>query len=181
MAWTKERLEEVARSRLGGARLVVVANREPYIHVYDGDEVRCMKPASGLTTALDPVMRACGGTWVAHGSGDADRQACRRRGRVAVPPESPAYTLRRVWLSKEEEQGYYYGFANEALWPLCHVAYTRPRFDPGDWEQYRQRQPEVRRRRPRGGRRATRRSSSCRTTTSRCCRGCSRTPGPTWW
>jgi trehalose 6-phosphate synthase len=138
MPWTKARLEEVARTRLGGARLVVVANREPYIHVHDGEEVRCMKPASGLTTALDPVMRACGGTWVAHGSGDADRQAADGRGRVGVPPEAPAYTLRRVWLSKEEEQGYYYGFANEALWPLCHAAYTRPRFDPGDWEQYRQ-------------------------------------------
>jgi trehalose 6-phosphate synthase len=115
----------------------VVANREPYIHVYDGEGVRCMKPASGLTTALDPVMRACGGTWVAHGSGDADRQASDPRGRVAVPPECPAYTLRRVWLSKEEEQGYYYGFANEALWPLCHAAYTRPSFNPGDWQQYR--------------------------------------------
>jgi trehalose 6-phosphate synthase len=138
MPWTRERLEEVARTGLGGARLIVVANREPYIHVYAGEDVACMKPASGLTTALDPVMRACGGTWVAHGSGAADRQVADERGRVAVPPEDPSYTLRRVWLSKEEEQGYYYGFANEALWPLCHAAYTRPRFDPSDWEQYRQ-------------------------------------------
>ena len=137
MPWTKTRLEEVARSRLGGAKLVVVANREPYIHVHDGDAIRCMKPASGLTTALDPVMRACGGTWVAHGSGDADREVADARGCVAVPPEGPAYTLRRVWLSKEEEHGYYYGFANEAIWPLCHVAYMRPRFDPDDWAQYR--------------------------------------------
>jgi trehalose 6-phosphate synthase len=96
-----------------------------------------MKPASGLTTALDPVMRACGGTWVAHGSGDADRDVSDELGRVAVPPECPAYTLRRVWLSKDEEQGYYYGFANEALWPLCHASYTRPCFHAGDWEQYR--------------------------------------------
>ena len=137
MPWTKSRLEEVAQSRLGGARLVVVANREPFIHVYDGEKIRCKKPASGLATALDPVMRACGGTWVAHGSGDADRQVVDARGRVAVPPENPAYTLRRVWLSKQEEQGYYYGFANEALWPLCHIAYTRPSFKPSDWEQYR--------------------------------------------
>jgi trehalose 6-phosphate synthase len=136
MPWTKARLEDVVQNRLGGAKLVVVANREPYIHVYDGDHVRCMKPASGLTTALDPVMQACGGTWVAHGSGDADRAVADQRGRVAVPPEVPAYTLRRVWLSKEEEQGYYYGLANEALWPLCHAAYTRPCFNPGDWEQY---------------------------------------------
>ena len=136
MAWTKARLEEVARTRLRGARLVVVANREPYIHVHDGEDVRWMKPASGLTTALDPVMQACGGAWVGHGSGDADRQEADDHGRLGVPPDAPTYTLRRVWLTKEEEQGYYYGFANEALWPLCHAAYTRPRFDPADWEQY---------------------------------------------
>jgi trehalose 6-phosphate synthase len=137
MAWTRERLEEVARTRLGGARLVVVANREPFIHVHDGDEIRCTRPASGLTTALDPVLQACGGVWVAHGSGDADRDVSDERGRVAVPPEKSTYLLRRVWLTKEEEQGYYYGFANEALWPLCQISYTRPRFDARDWEQYR--------------------------------------------
>jgi trehalose 6-phosphate synthase len=137
MPWTRERLVDVASTRLKGVRLVVVANREPYIHVYEGDAIRCMKPASGLATALDPVMRACGGVWVAHGSGDADREMADDYGRVAVPPECPAYTLRRVWLTKEEEQGYYYGFSNEALWPLCHVVYNRPRFDPEHWEQYR--------------------------------------------
>jgi trehalose 6-phosphate synthase len=134
MAWTRDRLEEVARTRLGGAKLVVVANREPYIHAYDGDDIRCMRPASGLTTALDPVLRACRGVWVAHGSGDADRAAADEHGRVAVPPEDPCYTLRRVWLTREEIEGYYYGFANEALWPLCHIACTRPRFDAADWE-----------------------------------------------
>jgi trehalose 6-phosphate synthase len=138
MAWTRNRLEEVARTRLGGAKLVVVANREPYIHAYDGDDIRCLRPASGLTTALDPVLRACRGVWVAHGSGDADRAAADEHGRVAVPPEDPSYTLRRVWLTKEEVEGYYYGFANEALWPLCHIACTRPRFDAADWERYRE-------------------------------------------
>jgi trehalose 6-phosphate synthase len=137
MPWTRERLEAVARDRLGGAKLVVVANREPFIHVYDGDEVRCMRPASGLTTALDPMLRACRGTWVGHGSGDADHAVADERGRVAVPPEAPSYILRRVWLSKAEIEGYYYGVANEAFWPLCHIAYARPRFDAGDWEQYR--------------------------------------------
>ena len=96
-----------------------------------------MRPASGLTTALDPMLRACSGTWVAHGSGDADRAVTDDRGRVRVPPDAPSYVLRRVWLSKEELQGYYYGVANEAFWPLCHIAHTRPRFDAGDWEQYR--------------------------------------------
>ncbi|MHB1425582.1 MAG: alpha,alpha-trehalose-phosphate synthase (UDP-forming) [Gemmataceae bacterium] len=137
MAWTKERLEDVVRTRLAGSRLVVVANREPFIHVYDGGKVNCMRPASGVTTALDPVMRACGGVWVGHGSGDADRAASDEHGRVAVPPEDPSYTLRRVWLSREEEEGYYYGFANAALWPLCHTAYTRPRFEAEHWDAYR--------------------------------------------
>lgn len=138
MVWTKDRLEDMVRQRLGDLKVVVVANREPYIHTYDGDDdVRCIRPASGLTTALDPVMRVCGGVWVGHGSGDADWTVVDKRNRVAVPPEDPSYTLRRVWLTKPEEQGYYYGFSNQALWPLCHVSYTRPRFSLEDWEQYR--------------------------------------------
>jgi len=137
MAWTRARLEEVARSRLAGVKLIVVANREPFVHIWEGDALRCLRPASGLTTALDPVMRACGGTWVGHGSGSADRAVADERGRVAVPPEQPAYTLRRVWLTPDEEQGYYYGFSNGGLWPLCHVVYTRPHFDPQDWACYR--------------------------------------------
>lgn len=137
MAWTRERLEEVAQNRLAGIRLVVVSNREPFLHVYEGDKICLKKPASGLATALDPVMQACRGVWVAHGSGDADRAVADAQGRVPVPPDNPTYVLRRVWLSKQEEQGYYYGFANETLWPLCHVAYTRPRFNAADWEQYR--------------------------------------------
>ena len=137
MAWTKRRLEKTVRDRLGNAKLVVVANREPYIHSYENDRIRCTRPASGLTTALDPVMRACGGVWVAHGGGTADREVVDSRDRVAVPPDDPAYSLRRVWLTKAEERGYYYGFSNCALWPLCHVAYTRPRFDSNHWRQYR--------------------------------------------
>jgi trehalose 6-phosphate synthase len=137
MAWNRQRLEETARRRMEGAKLVVVANREPYIHARDGEGVKWVFPASGLVTALDPVMRACGGTWVAHGAGDADREMSDAKGRVAVPPDDPRYTLRRVWLSKQEEQGYYYGFSNEALWPQCHIAYTRPKFDSSDWAMYR--------------------------------------------
>ena len=90
-----------------------------------------------MASALDPVMRACGGLWVAHGSGDADRQTVDHRDHVAVPPEAPEYTLRRVWLSKKEEEGYYSGLANQGLWPLCHVAFTKPTFDPEHWETYR--------------------------------------------
>jgi trehalose 6-phosphate synthase len=137
MGWSKERLEEVARTRLGGAKLIVVANREPYIHRYRDGEVEWIRPAGGLTTALDPVMRACGGVWVAHGSGDADRAVTDASGRVGVPPDDPSYVLRRVWLSKDEEEGYYYGTANSMLWPLCHQVFARPAFDPNHWDTYR--------------------------------------------
>jgi trehalose 6-phosphate synthase len=136
-AWTPDRLRQVLHRNLGGEGIVVVANREPYIHdrAEDGT-LRVLHPASGLVTALEPVMRACSGTWIAHGTGSADRDVVDAHDRVRVPPGEEAYSLRRVWLSKEEEQGYYYGFANEGLWPLCHVAHTRPEFRAADWEQY---------------------------------------------
>jgi trehalose 6-phosphate synthase len=134
--WSRDRLVSLLKERLSGVRVVVVANREPYIHNRVGDELTWIRPASGLVTALDPIMRATGGVWVAHGSGSGDRETADDRGRLAVPPQKPSYTLRRIWLNKEEERGYYYGFSNRALWPLCHIAYTRPVFDAADWEQY---------------------------------------------
>ena len=128
--------------------MLVVSNREPYIHSLRRDgSVQVQVPASGMVTALEPVMRACSGTWVAHGSGTADRQVVDRNDRVRVPPDEPSYTLRRVWLTEEEEAGYYYGFSNEGLWPLCHLAYVRPAFRESDWAQYQAVQREVRRRR----------------------------------
>jgi trehalose 6-phosphate synthase len=137
MAWSKARLEQVAQTRLGGAKLLVVANREPYIHQYRDGEIEWIRPAGGLTSALDPVMQACGGVWVAHGSGDADADVCDEHGRVGVPPDDPSYILRRIWLSRDDEEGYYYGFSNSTLWPLCHQVYARPTFDPAHWDTYR--------------------------------------------
>ena len=134
--WTADRLAVHVRSRLEDGRMFVVSNREPYIHVRRGKSVEVKQPASGLVTALEPVLRACGGTWVAHGSGDADLEAVNANDRLLVPPDDPHYTLRRVWLTKEEEEGYYYGFANEGLWPLCHIAHTRPLFRASDWKHY---------------------------------------------
>ena len=135
-SWTSERLSVHVRSKLGDSRLFVLSNREPYSHVREGKSVEAIIPASGLVSALQPVLRACDGTWVAHGSGDADRETVDPHDRLRVPPEEPRYTLRRVWLTKEEEEGYYYGFANEGLWPLCHIAHTRPIFRLSDWEHY---------------------------------------------
>ncbi|MEK6543176.1 MAG: trehalose-6-phosphate synthase, partial [Elusimicrobiota bacterium] len=100
--------------------------------------IECIMPASGVITAVEPVMKACGGTWVAHGAGNMDRETVDTHDRVRVPPVEPAYSLRRVWLTKEEENGYYYGFSNEGLWPLCHIAHTRPVFREADFNVYRQ-------------------------------------------
>jgi len=135
-AWTPERLRQVVATDMRGEQVIVVSNREPYIHLRSGDGVRVQRPASGLVTAIEPVMRACSGTWIAHGGGDADRATVDGQDHVSVPPDNPCYTLRRVWMSKEEEQGYYYGFANEGMWPLCHLAHVRPVFRLTDWEHY---------------------------------------------
>ncbi len=138
LQWTPARLKSTLRKHLAGERIVVVANREPYMHERGPDgSVKVLHPASGLVTALEPVMRACSGVWVAHGSGSADRENSDKNSRVLVPPGEESYVVRRVWLTEEEEKGYYYGFSNEGLWPLCHVAHTRPVFRVEDWEQYR--------------------------------------------
>ncbi len=136
-AWNPERLKQTLTKHLHGERIVIVSNREPYIHTLEKDgSISVSRPASGLVTALEPVMRACSGVWIAHGSGTGDRQVSDARGRVLVPPAEKLYTLRHVWISPEEEQGYYYGFSNEGLWPLCHVAHTRPVFRGDDFAHY---------------------------------------------
>ncbi len=134
--WTADRLKEFVRTKLQGRAFVLVSNREPYVHMRQGKAIEWVVPASGLVTALEPVMRASEGLWVAHGSGDADAFTVDEHDRVRVPPDDPVYTLKRVWLTKEEEEGYYYGFANEGLWPLCHIAHTRPIFRREDWAAY---------------------------------------------
>jgi trehalose 6-phosphate synthase len=134
--WTAERLKGHVRAKLGDKNLIVVSNREPFMHIRSGKLIECISPASGLVTALDPILKACGGLWVAHGSGNADREVVDRHNIIRVPPENPQYDLKRVWLTQEEEEGYYYGFSNEGLWPLCHIAHTRPVFRMNDWARY---------------------------------------------
>jgi alpha,alpha-trehalose-phosphate synthase [UDP-forming] len=134
--WTAERLAVHIRNQAGSSKIFVVSNREPYMHVRQGREIVCVVPPSGLVTALEPVLRACDGVWVASGSGDADASTVDEFDRLRVPPDDPRYTLRRVWLSEQEESQYYEGFSNEGLWPLCHIAHTRPIFRATDWECY---------------------------------------------
>lgn len=135
--WSPQSLNDLLSTTLPEAEIIILSNREPYIHNRKGDAVELQTPASGLVSALEPVMRACGGTWIAHGSGSADREVVDAKDRIGVPPTDPAYTLRRVWVSEEEQNGYYYGFANEGLWPLCHIAFVRPTFRAEDWAHYR--------------------------------------------
>jgi len=134
--WTAQRLADHVRTRLDGSGLFVVSNREPYIHNRQGGTITVTVPASGLVSAIEPILCACHGTWVAQGSGSADKETVDNHDRLQVPPDDPRYTLRRVWLTEEEEEGYYYGFANEGLWPLCHMAHTRPTFRASDWDHY---------------------------------------------
>jgi trehalose 6-phosphate synthase len=136
ISWSPEALRNILRHDLHGEEVIILSNREPYIHDRRDEKVVVRRPASGLVTALEPVMRACSGTWIAHGGGSADKETVDRHDHVRVPPDKPAYTLRRIWLTKEQEEGYYYGFANSGLWPLCHIAHVRPTFRTSDWSAY---------------------------------------------
>jgi trehalose 6-phosphate synthase len=136
--WTPQSLHDLLNDALPGAEVIILSNREPYIHNHTEDGIEVQTPASGLVSALEPVMRACGGTWIAHGSGTADRETVDENDRIAVPPSAPSYRLRRVWVTEEEQDGFYYGLANEGLWPLCHIAFVRPVFRESDWRYYEQ-------------------------------------------
>ncbi|WP_254020092.1 alpha,alpha-trehalose-phosphate synthase (UDP-forming) [Mesorhizobium escarrei] len=136
ITWSPDTLRKILADDLPETQVIVVSNREPYIHNTRDDGIELLVPASGLVSALEPITRACAGTWIAYGGGTADRLTVDENDRVEVPPGNPSYTLRRVWLTEEEYHAYYLGFANEGLWPLCHIAFTRPIFRASDWEAY---------------------------------------------
>lgn len=138
LSWKPATLKSILHDHLAGDEVLIVSNREPYIHTQYGERIGVQVPASGLVTALEPIMRACSGIWIAHGSGSADRLVVDERDHVRVPPEAPAYEIRRIWMTPEEEDGYYYGFSNEGLWPLCHLAHVRPIFRSSDWRLYKE-------------------------------------------
>ena len=134
--WTPERLKVEMENLLQKKKMIVVSNREPYMHIHEGKEIKCIVPASGMVTAMEPILKACSGLWIASGTGDADKETVNKHNKVEVPTEEPKYTLKRLWLTKEEEDHFYYGFSNEGLWPLCHIAHTRPTFRNDDWLFY---------------------------------------------
>jgi trehalose-6-phosphate synthase len=134
--WTQDRLREEVKKLLPNKTLVVVSNREPYMHIRNGKEIKCIVPASGMVTAMEPILKACGGLWIATGSGDADFDVADKNGKISVPPGEEKYVLKRLRITKEEEEHFYLGFSNEGLWPLCHLTFTRPIFRETDWEFY---------------------------------------------
>lgn len=138
MSWTATTLKTILRDHLAGDEILIVSNRQPYIHNWKDQEIEVQIPASGVVTALEPVMRACSGVWIAHGNGNADRNVVDAQNHVRVPPDHPSYDIRRVWMTPEEEEGYYFGFSNEGIWPLCHLAHVRPVFRSSDWQQYKE-------------------------------------------
>ena len=135
-SWGSAGLRRVLAT-LRDRQIIVVSNREPYSHEQAADgRVVVRNPASGLVTALEPIVRTCSGVWIGHGSGSADRLTTDSKGHIRVGSNGSSYTLRRVWLSADEERGYYYGFCNEGLWPLCHLAFAPPVFRRADWLEY---------------------------------------------
>ncbi|HOX22433.1 MAG TPA: trehalose-6-phosphate synthase, partial [Elusimicrobiales bacterium] len=134
--WTKNSLQQLIREKLADYTFVVASNRQPYVHIHQRGKIVVNRGSGGVITALDPIMQACNGLWVAWGNGDADKKSTGSDGKLSVPPQDPCYTLKRVWLNKQEEIGYYYGFSNEAIWPLCHTAFNRPTFRKEDWDCY---------------------------------------------
>jgi trehalose 6-phosphate synthase len=135
-AWTPAFLKEILRREFSGDDILIISNRQPYIHNKKNDGIEIHRPASGLVTGLEPIMKACSGTWIAHGNGSGDRESVDEHDRFKVVEGNHSYFIRRVWLSAEQEEGYYLGFSNEGLWPLCHIAHTRPIFRASDWKQY---------------------------------------------
>lgn len=134
--WNRELLQQTIQERMADYLLIAVSNRQPYSHQLKFGKIVCQKQPGGLVTALNPVLQTVRGTWIAVGRGAYDRQAVDAQGKVKLPPENPSYELKRLFLSKQEMDEYYYGYSNEGLWPLCHIAYTRPKFLASDWQTY---------------------------------------------
>ena len=131
-----EFLKNLLTTKLLDAQIIVVSNRQPFSHEQSGGDIKLVHPASGLITALEPVVRACSGTWIAHGSGAADKQCVDDYDRCLAPDDKGTYRLRRIWITAEQEQGYCDGFANSGLWPLSHMVHVRPVLSAADWKHY---------------------------------------------
>ncbi|RKY38516.1 MAG: trehalose-6-phosphate synthase, partial [Candidatus Omnitrophota bacterium] len=133
--WSKKTVIDLVKNKLRDSLFIVASNRQPYIHKFVKGKIECLRGPGGVVTALDPVMQELKGLWVCCGSGDADRFIAQNN-KVKVPPYNPSYEIKYIWLSKEENLGYYYGFSNQALWPLSHLVFIKPIFREEDWKVY---------------------------------------------
>ncbi|MFH1504309.1 MAG: trehalose-6-phosphate synthase [Candidatus Omnitrophota bacterium] len=136
-AWNKKEVLDSVKSKFSGHTFVVASNRQPYIYKLSRGKIICTRGPGGVSTALGPIMQELGGLWVCCSSGDADKLAA-KNSKVRVPPHAPSYELKYIWLNKEENLGYYFGYSNQGLWPLSHLVFVKPKFSNEDWEAYKQ-------------------------------------------
>lgn len=137
--WTKESLKKIVRGNFKGYEFILVSNREPFLHSYDKKgKIICERSIGGVSISFDSIMKATHGTWVAYGGSQADKKSVDKKNHIQVPPGNHKYTLRRIWMTDEERRGYYEGFSNETLWPLCHMVFTKPNFRESDWFAYKE-------------------------------------------
>ncbi|MBX4197986.1 trehalose-6-phosphate synthase, partial [Candidatus Parcubacteria bacterium] len=132
----KKVIEKLLGDRIGDYKLIVVSSAEPYTHGYYKDKITVVRGAGGLITAMEPIIKLNGGLWIAHGRGASDKEVVNEEDKIKMPPGRRQYTLKRLWITKRNLLGWYYGLCNEALWPLCHSVFERPIFRQGDWEAY---------------------------------------------
>ena len=135
--WTSERLKEFIKAYLKDQRIFLVFTQEPYKYSNIKGVVSYKLLANGVATAFEPLMEACDGMWIAQSSNAKDKDKNEDENIVLkVPPDNPKYTLKRVWLTEQEEIGYNKGYSVEGLYPLCLNTHTRPMFREEDWIEY---------------------------------------------
>jgi trehalose-6-phosphate synthase len=136
MAWKKQTIEKLTSERMRDHQLIIVSSAEPYTHAYHKDKITVTRGSGGIITAMEPIIKANGGLWIAYGRGPADKEMVNEEDKLKLPPGRNQYTLKRLWISKKNLVGWYYGLCNEALWPLCHSVFERPTFRQTDWDMY---------------------------------------------
>lgn len=136
MSPSKKIINKALGERIGNYTMFIVSSAEPYSHGYVKDKIEVSRGHGGLVTAMEPILKLNGGTWIAHGRGAADKEVVDVHDHIEMPPNKDYYTLRRIWITKKNLKGWYYGFSNEALWPLCHNVFERPTFRQEDWDAY---------------------------------------------
>jgi trehalose 6-phosphate synthase len=116
-------------------RLIVVSNRLPFALDSTGEDLWTVTPAvGGLVSAIEPVLRERGGTWIGWpGIAGEIPQAP-----LAEATRDAGYNVVPVALSETERDEFYYGYSNEVIWPLFHDLQNFCNFEPAYWQAYKQ-------------------------------------------